>query len=410
MSAKTSLEGDVSVKHCALSFIPIPLQTYLTSMSLRALTLPVAISATLFLQIAQSTTQDGQLSWVRNPRETNGSWVADPAHHLAKITVQSIDGIVDALDREKSIEMAVVVLDSLDGLEPADAALLLHRRWGVGKRQRDNGIVFLWSPALRKTYVSVGYGLEGVLPDARVGRILDSWVLPSFRVGNFDGGMLQGVQKLADAAREETAWRPDAIAPGRPTSAVKKSTGNRAWFLAPLGVLVLVGASIGLVRFRRRRPRRCPAGHGWMRLLSEAEDDAMLTREEGLEERLGSVDYDVWVCPQCQQRLVIPHRKWFSKYTECPSCRRRTCETRSVTLRAATTVSSGSRAIYRECLNCGFKDSRHEVIPQIVVSASSSGGSGSSGGGGFSGGSGGSGGGSSFGGGSAGGGGAGRSY
>src|SRR3954470_17439771 len=240
-------------------------------MHLRSLT--IAIAATLLHQASPCAAQKEKLSWVPNPRETN-SWVADPAHRLGKSTVQSIDGVIDALKRDKSIEMAVVVVDSLDGLEPADAALLLHRRWGVGKRQRDNGIVFLWSPALRKTYVSVGYGLEGVLPDARAGRILDQWVLPSFRANNFDGGMLQGVQKLADAAREETAWRPEGINPGRATSVVKSSRDNNAfWFLVPVGLVLLVGGTMGVRRFRRRRPRRCPAGHGWMRLLSEAEDD-----------------------------------------------------------------------------------------------------------------------------------------
>ena len=377
------------------------------SQPLRPFLFPLALVATLLVQRAPSAAQAGRLSWVQNPRETNGSWVADPAHHLATSTVQSIDGIVDALQRDRSIEMAVVVLDSLDGLEPADAALLLQRRWGVGKRQRDNGIVFLWSPKLRKTYVSVGYGLEGVLPDARVGRILDTWVLPSFRAENYDGGMLQGVRKLDDAAREETAWRPEGITPGRATSAVKAPRGSSPWFLAPLAVLVLAGASLAVRPVWRRRPRRCPAGHGRMRLLSETEDDAMLTREEGLEERLGSVDYDVWVCPQCDQRLVIPYKKWFSKYTECPTCQRRTCETRTVTLSVATTVSTGLRAIYRECQSCGFKDSRREVIPRIVVTTSSSS---NSGGGGSGFGGGGGGGGSSFGGGSAGGGGAGRSY
>lgn len=367
-------------------------------------TLALTIAATLLLQVPTTTGKDARLSWVPNPRETNGSWVADPAHHLASSTVQSIDGIIDKLEREKSIEMAVVVIDSLDGLDPADAALLLHRRWGVGKRQRDDGIVFLWSPALRKTYVSVGYGLEGVLPDARVGRILDESVLPSFRAGNFDRGVLQGVQKLADASREETAWRPAAIAPGRPKSGVKESRANSFWIFAPLAALLLVVAGVVLGPVRRRRPRRCPAGHGKMRLLSEAEDDAMLTREEGLEERLGSVDYDVWVCPECGQRLVIPYRKWFSKYKECPQCRRRTCETTSVTLRAATSMSDGLRAIDRKCQSCGFKDEQREIIPRIVVTTTSSSGGSSFGGGG------GAGGGSSFGGGSAGGGGAGRSY
>src|SRR5436305_1584094 len=368
-------------------------------MTSRLLTLPIALATSLLLQIATSTAQDKRLTWVPNPRATNG-WVADPAHHLSTSTVQSINAAIDQLQRDKSIEMAVVVVDSLDGLDPADAALLLHRRWGVGNRQRDNGMVFLWSPALHKTYVSVGYGLEGVLPDARVGRIFDESVLPAFRANNFDRGMLQGVQKLADAAREETAWRPSAIAPGRPTTAARTSRAPNAWLFAPLGVLGLLGAGMAVPWMRRRRPRRCPNGHGKMRLLSETEDDAMLTREEGLEERLGSVDYDVWVCPQCDQRLVIPYRKWFSKYQDCPNCLRRTCETRSVTLRTATTLSTGERAVYRQCQSCGFKDERRELIPRVVETSSS--GSGGSGGGG--------GGGSSFGGGSAGGGGAGRSY
>src|SRR5438552_980849 len=82
-----------------------------------------------------------------------------------------INAQLTTLERETTAEIAVVVLDSLSGLTPHDAAFRLHRNWGVGKANRDNGIVLLWSPALRQIYVSVGYGLEGVLPDARVGRI-----------------------------------------------------------------------------------------------------------------------------------------------------------------------------------------------------------------------------------------------
>jgi uncharacterized membrane protein YgcG len=102
-------------------------------MSTSLLTLPIALAATLLVQAPSGTGKETRLSWVPDPREANGSWVADPAHHLGKTTVQSINAAIEKLEREKSIEMAVVVIDSLDGLEPADAALLLHRRWGVGK-------------------------------------------------------------------------------------------------------------------------------------------------------------------------------------------------------------------------------------------------------------------------------------
>ena len=103
--------------------------------------------ATLLLGAApqQSATRSAdRLRWVPNPTKTTRGWVSDPAHHLSSETVRRIDSTIFALERATSDEMAVVVIDSLDGLEPADAALLLHRRWGVGKRDRNNGIVFLW--------------------------------------------------------------------------------------------------------------------------------------------------------------------------------------------------------------------------------------------------------------------------
>lgn len=363
------------------------------------------LAATLMVAVPlQAQTANTRLAWIANPRTTSGSWVADPAHHLKPYTVAAIDSAISKLERETSVEIAVVVADSLDGLEPADAALLLHRRWGVGKRQRDNGIVFLWSPALRKIFVSVGYGLEGVLPDARVGRIEDNSVLPFFRQGDFDNGMLAGTTALASAAREETAWRPEGIAPGRPTSPAR-SSGQRPFPLFLLGLLggaLLLVAAMLVARARRYWPRRCPNGHGRMRRLSEAEDDAQLSREEGLEERLGSMDYDVWVCGQCDARIVTAHRKLFTRFGECPRCKRRTLETTTSMIRAATRSSTGLKRERRSCRNCDFHDEREVLIPIVVASSGGSSGGSSFGGGG--------GGGSSFGGGSAGGGGAGRSY
>src|SRR5215831_1895803 len=169
-----------------------------------------------------------RLQWVPNPTLTTHGWVSDPAHHLSPETVRRIDSTIFALERATSNEMAVVVIDSLDGLEPSDAALLLHRRWGVGKRDRNNGIVFLWSPALRKVYVSVGYRLEGVLPDGRVGRIEDEQILPRFRAGDFNGGVLAGVIALAATAAGDTSFVNSRAAPAYhpPTPAAGVSSAS----------------------------------------------------------------------------------------------------------------------------------------------------------------------------------------
>jgi uncharacterized protein len=139
-----------------------------------------------------------------------------------------------------------------------------------------------------------------------------------------------------------------------------------------------------------------------MRRLGETEDDAFLTREEGIEEQLKSVDYDVWVCSECDYRLVIPRRQLLTKFTDCPHCKRKTLETDRTTLVAPTPTSEGQAKISRTCKNCHFHDEKLVAIPHLTLT--SSGDSSSSSGGGGSSGS------SDFGGGSSGGGGSGRSY
>jgi len=165
--------------------------------------------------------------------------------------------------------------------------------------------------------------------------------------------------------------------------------------------LGIPGTLFGVSRFRRFYPKQCPNGHGKMRRLDEASDDALLTKEQLLEEGLRSMDYDVWLCDVCGAKQVLPYSLWFSGYDACPKCKRKTCKTQSTIIEDATYASTGRRRVTRDCKNCSFHDEKIQVIPMKVAS---SGGSSSGGGGG------GGGGGGSFGGGSAGGGGAGGSY
>jgi len=351
--------------------------------------------------------QAERLRWVPNPRTSNATWVADPSHHLAPATVDSLNALISALSRETGTEIAVVAIDSTSGFEPFDVALALHRMWGVGQRGRDNGIVLLWVPTQRAVHVSVGYGLEGVLPDSRVGRVRDQVIFPAFKRGEFDAGMLAGVEAIATFAREEKDARGSTMSTANPPpnvaraveQAPRASTGKKTGIVFGTigGGLALLGGAAGAARYRRRRPRKCPRGHGLMTRLDEQSDDAHLDAGQQLEEKLESVDYDVWVCPTCQYAMTIPHKAWFSRYSTCKSCKRRTLETDTRTLIAATTSHAGSQEVNERCRNCGWSRTYTRVIPRISQSSSSSGGSRSGGG-------------SSFGGGSAGGGGAGGRY
>jgi uncharacterized protein len=369
---------------------------------LRTPALPLALACALSLALSGPAMAQ-RLPWIPNPA-TGGGWVSDAAGHLSRGTVDSLEALITALERRTSIEMAVVVADSLGGMPAGDAALLLHRQWGVGKAERDNGLVLLWSPALRQLHVSVGYGLEGVLPDARAGRIQDQQILPAFGRGDFDAGILAGATALAQAAGEETQWRDPALgvtrSATRPGGVEPEDHGGLAAVLAAvLASLLLAAGGAGAVSWRRYRPRPCPNGHGRMRRLDEQGDDARLRAGQVMEETLGSVDYDVWVCDQCDAQLVVPYRRWLTRYSTCPQCDHHTLETTRRTLVAATRLSGGEDEVTRRCRYCGFSDVRRHATPRLP--APSSGGSSGGGGGGRSGG---------FGGGSAGGGGAGRSY
>jgi uncharacterized membrane protein YgcG len=132
---------------------------------------------------------------------------------------------------------------------------------------RDNGIVVLWVPTRRAVQVSVGYGLEGVLPDSRVGRIRDQTIFPAFRRKEFDAGMLAGVEAISAAAREEKNARGSTMSTANPPpngrSLVEREPGRAEGrrtgivFGAMGGLLALAGgvpsASVAAVPERPRQ-------------------------------------------------------------------------------------------------------------------------------------------------------------
>jgi len=134
-----------------------------------------------------------------------------------------------------------------------------------------------------------------------------------------------------------------------------------------------------------------------MLLLSDSADDELLQEGQVAEERIGSVDYDVWKCPACSHHFTLRYPKWFSQYDKCPQCSHRTKSSKEHVIAPATTSASGSARVVETCAFCTFAHEYTKTLPRIVESSSSS----SSGGGSRS---------SSFGGGRSGGGGASRGY
>src|SRR5688500_7481083 len=126
-------------------------------------------------------------------------------------TIARLNSTIGEFERTNGAEMAVVVIRSLDGLAIEETAVKLFELWMIGKSSRDNGLLLLWSSGDRRVRVEVGYGLEGVLPDGKVGAILDTYVIPKFRSGEFDEGLLAGVDALLSAARDEPLDRKSVV-------------------------------------------------------------------------------------------------------------------------------------------------------------------------------------------------------
>jgi uncharacterized protein len=121
-----------------------------------------------------------------------------------------------------------------------------------------------------------------------------------------------------------------------------------------------------------------------MRLLSEQADNAALETGQQKEEALKSVDYDVWECPECRERIVLRYKRWFTSYSQCPSCSFWTLKSKTRTLVPATTASGGLAETTRTCQHCTFTDTRQHATPRLSSSSSSGSSSGGSSSGGSS--------------------------
>ncbi len=392
-------------------------------------------------------------------------FVTDQAGILSPATVSRLDEAINRLWDSTTTEMVVVTVDEVDpSMTPDEFATALFEKWKIGRSDKDNGLLVLISEGDRKAVIRTGYGVEGAVPDIIAGRIIRNEMAPRFADGDYDAGTTAAVAALAErlqdpsVADELRSSLPRDARPGHATADTITAGEIFSYYL--FFALGIGGAALVWVIFaffsNRRRPeserymaldrirdtvamiaffslgaglpalllllwlkhrirrhkRVCQnCGHA-MQLLDEETDNRYLTPAEDAEERLNSIDYDVWLCPQCNNTEVIPYVNLKSAYTECPRCHARALALVDSRTTVMPTINrEGEITDTYSCRACGFNDSHKRRIPRrprqddsgaILTGAilgSMLGGRGGGGfGGGFSGG--------SFGGGSTGGGGA----
>ena len=130
-------------------------------------------------------------------------FVNDYANILSGDTKQKLEEELRSFNASTSNEIAVVTISSLDGDTVENYAVKLFESWKIGKAKEDNGVLLLIAKDDHKLRIEVGYGLEGALPDILAKDIIDNKITPSFKNGDYDTGVTNGVKAIIEATQGE---------------------------------------------------------------------------------------------------------------------------------------------------------------------------------------------------------------
>jgi uncharacterized protein len=174
-------------------------------------------------------------------------YVSDFANALSPATRAQLNALCTEVDQKTKAQIAVVTVTSLNGLAPEDYALQLATKWGVGPKQSNRGVMILWSPSDRKYFTLVGYGLEPILPDGKVGGF-GREAVPLFRAGSNDAAITLLTRRVADVIAQDSG----VTLSGQPLPPPRRAR-DEGDSKSGLGSLILLGLFILFVYAMTKR-------------------------------------------------------------------------------------------------------------------------------------------------------------
>ena len=170
-----------------------------------------------------------------------GGLVNDSAGVLSGETEQRIEGFLGDLKAKTGAEVAVVTVPDMGGLDESTYAVELFEKWGIGSKERNDGILLLVAVGERRIRIEVGYGLEGIITDGTAGQIRDDYIVPSLRSNDYDTGILRGAGAIAALiARDKGVELGGAPAVSQRTTNRRRSSGPAALFQLIFIIIVFV--------------------------------------------------------------------------------------------------------------------------------------------------------------------------
>ncbi len=342
------------------------------------------------------------VSELPNPqRESVPTWVSNPDGVLSPAAVASLNARLEDLHRTSKVPMMVVAVNDLPDHTDVDRyATDIFSTWGIGDKKTNNGVLLVLAVNDRRYAIRTGRGIvTQYLPDVETARIARDVLVPAMKEGDADRAVTATVDRIHSVLTD-----PEVAAD------IKKNGESFAkeptildivifylWCAVGLTVLILLwvvirvrstrgverhqryvrlypmvrmiyalswlGAGIPFVvyypfrnwvRHLREGRHLCPNCSAEMGRVDEEHDNDFLTPAQDMEEKLNSVDYDVWLCPNCGETDIYPFVNSDVALSECEQCHARTSRfVRDRILQQPTTRSEGHGVHEYACMNCG---------------------------------------------------------
>lgn len=123
--------------------------------------------------------------------------VTDVTSTLSVKELANIEQILVVLDSYTTCELVVLIIPTTGSETIEEYSMRVAEKWKIGKKEKDNGVILLIAKNDRKIRIEVGYGLEGILTDASSMQIIDNYIVPEFKNGDFYGGIYNGVGQIS---------------------------------------------------------------------------------------------------------------------------------------------------------------------------------------------------------------------
>jgi uncharacterized protein len=185
--------------------------------------------------------------------------VNDHARVLSTDQTRALENQLAQFEQETGHQVAILTIPSLEGDSLEEFSIRVAENWKIGKKGFDNGVILLVVPNDRKLRLEVGYGLEGVLPDAVASQITNQYIIPRFRAGDFPGGIVAGIDAVLKVIKMEPL--PEA---GRqkPSNSTGSGFGSVSGLVLLLAVIAIMSMASNANRQRKgiwaTRGRRYP--------------------------------------------------------------------------------------------------------------------------------------------------------